>query len=122
MIRARVLLILFCLAGGCATNAPPPAEDPQIADYARRVAAGDDLTGVGFGLAHSDDPSQAVRVYVAVGRYLLDRLDSYQGVERQRVEQFLSDGGAGNPLPAFSPEAARQRLDRIEAQVTRPPA
>ena len=122
MIRARVLLVLFCLAGGCGPNAPPPAEDPQIADYARRVAAGDDLTGVGFGLAHSDDPSQAVRVYVAVGRYLLERLESYRGVERQRVEQFLSDGGAGNPLPAFSPDAARQRLDRIEAQLARPPA
>jgi hypothetical protein len=122
MIRVGVLLILCCLAGGCVTSPPPPADDSEIARFAERVAAGDDLTGVGYGLAHSDDPRQAVRVYVAVGRYLLRRLDSYQGMERQRVEQFLSDGGAGLPLPAFSPDAARQRLDEIEAQLAKPPA
>lgn len=121
MIRHLLLIVLVSVAGGCASNAPPPAEDPQIAEYARRVAAGDDLTGVGFGLAHSDDPSQAVRVYVAVGRYLLQRLDSYRDIERQRVEQFLSDGGAGDPLPAFSADGARQRLDRIEAQLGKRP-
>jgi hypothetical protein len=117
----RLLLVLFCLACGCVTDTRPPVEDPKIAELAQRVAAGDDLTGVGYGLAHSDDPSQAVRVYVAVGRYLLERLDSYQGVQRTRVEQFLSDGGAGNPLPAFSAEAARERLDRIEAHLGKPP-
>ena len=121
MTRCCLLVVLFCLASGCVNDTRPPAEDPKIADLARRVAAGDDLTGVGYGLAHSDDPSQAVRLYVAVGRYLLARLDSYQGVQRTRVEQFLSDGGAGNPLPAFSADAARQRLDRIEAQLGKPP-
>lgn len=120
MTCRRLLVVFFCLASGCVSDTRPRAEDPKIADLARRVAAGDDLTGVGYGLAHSDDPSQAVRVYVAVGRYLLERLDSYQGVQRTRVEQFLSDGGAGNPLPAFSADAARQRLDRIEAQLKPP--
>jgi hypothetical protein len=116
----RLLLVVLCLTGGCVTDTHPPAGDPKIAELAQRVAAGDDLTGVGYGLAHSDDPSEAVRLYVAVGRYLLERLDSYQGIQRARVEQFLSDGGAGNPLPAFSAEAARQRLDRIEAQLGKP--
>ena len=120
MIGRGMLLVLLCLAGGCVTNTDQPAGDPQIAALAQRVAAGDDLTGVGWGLAHSDDPAQAVRIYVAVGRHLLERLDSYQGVQRTRVEQFLSDGGAGNPLPAFSAEAARARLDRIEAQLRKP--
>ena len=117
----RLLLILLCRAGGCVSDTRPPPHDPRIADLASRVAAGDDLTGVGYGLAHSDDPSAAVRLYVDVGRYLLARLDTYHGVQRTRVEQFLSDGGAGNPLPAFSAEAARERLDRIDAQLAKPP-
>jgi hypothetical protein len=74
---------------------------------------------MGYQLVHGDDPSRAVRVYVAVGRHLLERMDSFTGVERTRVEQFLSDGGAGDPLPAFSREAARERLDRIEAQLAK---
>jgi hypothetical protein len=139
MTRIGALLLVGCVAGGCESGSPPPAgntpgapadntsgasqvaDDTQVADLARRVAAGDDLTGVGYGLAHGDDPSRAVRVYVAVGRYLLERLDSYSGAERQRVEAFVSDGGAGDPLPSFSPEAARQRLDRIEAQLGKGP-
>jgi hypothetical protein len=121
MRRVGVWLLVGCLGGGCVSD-PPPPDDPQVAKLADRVAAGDDLTGVGYGLAHSDDPSAAVRVYVAVGRYLLGRLESYSGAERQRVEVFLSDGGAGDPLPSFSAVAARERLDRIEAQLgTRKP-
>lgn len=87
---------------------------------ARRVLAGDDLTGFGWALVHGDDPSRAVRVYTAVARYLLDRHDSLQGAERERAERFISDGGAGEPLSAFSPDAARRRLEKLEAQAAKP--
>jgi hypothetical protein len=52
-----------------------------------------------------------------VARHLLDRHDALQGAERERAERFISDGGAGDPLPQFSPDAARRRLEKLEASV-----
>jgi len=94
-------------------------EDDAVPALARRVAAGDDLTAFGYVWAHGDDASRPLRMYVKIGRHLLERLEGYPPAERVPVERFLIDGGFAGPLPAFSRPAVEARLARIEALAER---
>lgn len=89
--------------------------DEAVPALARRVAGGDDLTGFGYQWAHAEDETLALRMYVKIGRHLLQDLNGFGPAQRPHVEAFLKDGGFGDPLPEFSPAAVEARLARIEA-------
>jgi hypothetical protein len=89
--------------------------DEAVPALSSRVAAGDDLTAFGYAWVHGDDPQLPVRMYLKICRYQLAKLDSFDGTQRKRVEQFLSDGGHVDPLREFSREAVEHRLKRIES-------
>ena len=67
---------------------------------------------MGYDWMHSDDDTLATRMMLGISRYLLAKLDEYDAGERRKAQMFLV-----GPRAAFTVEAARLRIDEMEAKL-----
>lgn len=85
--------------------------------FAQFVTDGGDMTPHFWKWMHGQDPKTAPRVYIAIARALLARIDSLTGERRRAAEAFLLDAGYGPRLEAYSRKAVEVKLSALEREI-----
>jgi hypothetical protein len=82
--------------------------------FAAFVADGGDMTGYFWSWMHGGDDKRAPRMYIAISRELLARIDSLSGEPRRRAEALLLADGYGPHIDTYSRKAVEDRLAALE--------
>ena len=85
--------------------------------FATFVTDGGDMTAYFWSWMHRGDDKLAPRMYVAISRELLARIDSLAGEPRRRAEALLVADGYGTHLETYSRKAVEDRLAALERKI-----
>jgi len=85
--------------------------------FAAFVTGGGDMTGYFWSWMHRGDDKLAPRLYIAISRELLVRIDSLSGEPRRRAEALLMADGYGAHIDTYSRKAVEDRLAALERKI-----
>jgi len=85
--------------------------------FAAFVTGGGDMTAYFWSWMHRGDDKLAPRMYIAISRELLARIDSLSGEPRRRAEALLVADGYGAHIDTYSRKAVEDRLAALERTI-----
>ena len=89
--------------------------------FARFVLDGGDMTGFFYSWMHGADARTALRMYITIAEILLPQFSTLAPAEKARAQEFLATDSIGPPIPAFSEQAVRDRIESLKRELLRPP-
>jgi len=92
-------------------------EKEAAAVFAAFVTDGGDMTAYFWSWMHRGDDKVAPRMYIAISRDLLARIDALSGEPRRRAEALLIADGYGAHLDTYSRKAVQDRLAALERTI-----